>query len=100
MIRDLTRRHTKDVRQPMHLKHNYEGLKRALVQESGVRTRQHTDQECSWRGYLVPWTPVAKLETVPKYEFDHRACAGRNWEDHQRIPKAHLRLYVELNEGP
>jgi hypothetical protein len=39
VISDLNRWNTKEVRQAMNLKHNYEGVKCALVQESGVRTR-------------------------------------------------------------
>ena len=84
----------------MSLKHNYKGLKRALVQEHGMRTRQHADQGYGRRGHLVSRLPIANLETISKYEFDHRTCAGRNWKGHQWVPTAHLYLYVELDERP
>jgi len=100
MIRDLSRGNTKEVRQAMNLKQNYEGVKRALVQERGVGTRQHADQGYGWRGHLVSRVPIANLKTVPKDEFDTRTSAGRNRAEHDRIPKAHFHLYVALDEGP
>jgi len=44
----------------MDLKHNYEGLKRALVQERGVRTRQQRRSDCVQRGRIRMTQPMPR----------------------------------------